>query len=146
MCCLHIIITFKCILPSFFFVCLFVSVFSSSVTLRSVFWAMVSYCWCFETFGFHEVKMSAARTTSNFEGQGICLAPQSKLRVMGCPSSRVPLPWFYSSLVDSGSFTDSDVPLSGWKHEWLRVKISLYGRDEVWHNGCIAPRILKTWS
>jgi len=30
--------------------------------------------------------------------------------------------------------------------ECLRVKISVYGRDDVWDNGCMAPRILKTWS
>jgi hypothetical protein len=62
------------------------------------------------------VRMSAPRITPKFEGQGICLAPQSKLRVMGRPSSRVPPAWFSSSLVDASFLTSSNVPPSSWAH------------------------------
>ena len=60
--------------------------------------------------------MSAPHITPNFEGQDICLAPQSKLRVMGHPSSRVPPAWFSSSLVDASYLTGSNVPSSSWGH------------------------------
>jgi hypothetical protein len=60
--------------------------------------------------------MSAPRITPNFEGQGICLAPQSKLRVMGRPSSIVPPAWFSRSLGDASSLTGSNVPSSIWEH------------------------------
>ena len=65
LCCLHIIITFTCILPSFFLSFFFFCDASAR------FGTMAPHRWGFETLGFHEVRMSAPRTTPHFEGQGI---------------------------------------------------------------------------
>jgi hypothetical protein len=117
---------------------------------------MAYYYWGFETIEFHEVRMSTSTHSPHPRGSGyLCLAPPSKSMRHGSPYPA----WLSSSLFHAMSLTRLNVPSSMWKHhrgsfkciethsvEWLRVKASLDVRDEVWEYGCIAPRILRTWS
>ena len=104
--CLLIIITCKSILPLFFFFC----------DASALFRAMASHCRGFETVEFHEVRMSAPRTTPALEGQGISgTAVETREPWFALPADRLPSAWPSSSPVHTNFLTRRNVPSSRWK-------------------------------